>query len=354
MTTDATTECVLAGAKPTCTLSPPPPATTRPSVTVFANANQRGLVTPPVVIGLLTAAALDPDALIKQRDTTVAGRHATCVDVQKVANSPATNFSACVTTRGRAGQLPGPARRQPDRRRDESLPRRRGQHGVRPARRGRRRRPAGRREMTRPSLPRPRFVPGATATGAAEPGDRCLVVAGRRLLVDARGDFPRVAELPAGTEWIPLGRLDDARVWAGALPAADESLGQWRAWPALAAELDEPLAALAGRALQVVTWRRTHRYCGACRAELVDVPGDTPGAARPASCTSRCSSRPPSWWRSAAGPAPAGSTSSCWSGTPPGCGTCGRWWPVSSRRASRWRRRCTARSARRSGSTSAS
>jgi NAD+ diphosphatase len=128
--------------------------------------------------------------------------------------------------------------------------------------------------MSGPSPAGPRFVPGAGAGGGADPGDRCLVVAGRQLLVDARGEFPRVAELPAGTEWVPLGRLDDARVWAGALPAADEALGQWRAWPALAAELSEPLAALAGRALQVMTWRRTHRYCGACRAELTEVPGE--------------------------------------------------------------------------------
>ncbi|RAO18827.1 NADH pyrophosphatase zinc ribbon domain-containing protein [Micromonospora noduli] len=34
-------------------------------------------------------------------------------------------------------------------------------------------------------------------------------------------------------------------------------------------------ATLAGRALAVLTWRRTHRWCGACRAELTDRPGET-------------------------------------------------------------------------------
>jgi NAD+ diphosphatase len=124
------------------------------------------------------------------------------------------------------------------------------------------------------ALPRPRFVPDAALAAIAGPTDQCLVVAGRTLLVRAAGDFPRVADLPPETEWIPLGRLDGARVWAAALPTADEALGEWRGWPALASVLDQPLAALAGRALQVVTWRRAHRYCGACRAELSDVPGE--------------------------------------------------------------------------------
>jgi NAD+ diphosphatase len=119
-----------------------------------------------------------------------------------------------------------------------------------------------------------RFRPDAASTATADPGDHCLVVVGRKLLVGPGGEFPRVAELPPDTRWIPLGSLDGGRVWAAALPSADERLGSWRSWPALAAELGEPLAALAGRALQVMTWRRTHRFCGACAAELADVPGE--------------------------------------------------------------------------------
>jgi NAD+ diphosphatase len=123
-------------------------------------------------------------------------------------------------------------------------------------------------------IPRPRFVPGAAMATPADPADPCLVVAGRKLLVGAGGDLPRVADLPSDTDWVPLGTLDGSRVWAAALPMIDDDLGAWRGWPALAAELGEPLAALAGRALQVMTWRRTHRFCGACTAELAEVPGE--------------------------------------------------------------------------------
>lgn len=122
--------------------------------------------------------------------------------------------------------------------------------------------------------PSPRFLPTAAATAPADRADLCLVVAGRKLLVAATGRFPRVSDLPADTEWVALGTLDGSPVWGAALPAADESMGTWHSWTALAPDLDEPLAALAGRALQVMTWRRTHRFCGACTAELVDVPGE--------------------------------------------------------------------------------
>jgi NAD+ diphosphatase len=125
--------------------------------------------------------------------------------------------------------------------------------------------------------PEPRFVPGAGA-GTPAPADTCLVVAGRRLLVTVEGGFPGAGDLPGGVrgdiEWYALGTLDGSPVWAGALPAEAPDLGPWRGWPSLAARLGEPLAALAGRALQVITWRRTHRFCGACRAELGDVPGE--------------------------------------------------------------------------------
>lgn len=107
VTADATTECVIAGRQHTCTLDPPPQNTNKPAVAVFQGANQRGLVTPPVVIGLLTAAALDPDATIEQHDTTVAGRHASCVRVRQVTNSAAPNFDTCITTEGVLGSFTG-------------------------------------------------------------------------------------------------------------------------------------------------------------------------------------------------------------------------------------------------------
>ncbi|MFI7491309.1 hypothetical protein ACIBXA_23270 [Micromonospora echinaurantiaca] len=103
VTDEATTRCETTGARTTCTLEAPPAPNSKPSVTVFTEAKRRGLVTPPVVVGMLTEAALDPDAVITQSDTTLAGRHATCVDVRQAAG----NFTACVTTEGALGSFTG-------------------------------------------------------------------------------------------------------------------------------------------------------------------------------------------------------------------------------------------------------
>jgi hypothetical protein len=90
--------------KPVCTLTVPPTPSNRPSVAVFTEAERQGMVTPPAVVGLLTAAALDPDAVIEQSDTTLAGHPATCVDVRSAEVSP---FTACVTTDGVLGSFTG-------------------------------------------------------------------------------------------------------------------------------------------------------------------------------------------------------------------------------------------------------
>lgn len=116
-------------------------------------------------------------------------------------------------------------------------------------------------------------MPDAVSAAPPGPADHCLLVAGRHLLTP----FPVHADLtglPDDVAWVPLGALDGVRVWAAGLAERIDTLGAWRGWPSIAAEVDEPTAALAGRALQVVTWRRTHRYCGACAAELADVPGE--------------------------------------------------------------------------------
>ena len=94
----AITTCTTTGARPTCTLIAPPTPGSKPTVTLFGEANQQGLVTPPVVVGLLTAAALDPQAVIKQSDTTVAGHHAACVgggELVPATSPPASPPRAC-------------------------------------------------------------------------------------------------------------------------------------------------------------------------------------------------------------------------------------------------------------------
>ncbi|MGI5212137.1 hypothetical protein [Plantactinospora sp. CA-290183] len=108
VTAEATTECdTTATRKPTCTLTAPPEPSTKPAIAIFTEMNKRGLVTPPVVIGLLTAAALDPNALIRQYDTTVAGRHASCVRVDGLSNAAASTFDACITGEGALGSFTG-------------------------------------------------------------------------------------------------------------------------------------------------------------------------------------------------------------------------------------------------------
>ncbi|MFE9203708.1 NAD(+) diphosphatase [Micromonospora sp. NPDC007230] len=118
------------------------------------------------------------------------------------------------------------------------------------------------------------FVPGADRTRPPMPGDLALPVAGRRLLTGPAG-FLRIDDLPTGLDWVPVGTLDGVPAWAAEVADAEALPGRWGGWRGIAAELPEPLAALAGRALAVITWRRTHRWCGACRTELADVPGET-------------------------------------------------------------------------------
>ncbi|MFG1881852.1 hypothetical protein [Micromonospora sp. NPDC049102] len=103
VTPDAVTRCTATDGRTACTLVAPPTPGSKPTVALFSEANQQGLVTPPVVVGLLTAAALDPQAVIKQSDTTVAGHHAACVEVQRSDG----DFSACVTTEGVLGSFLG-------------------------------------------------------------------------------------------------------------------------------------------------------------------------------------------------------------------------------------------------------
>ncbi|OJF14696.1 hypothetical protein [Couchioplanes caeruleus] len=107
LTTDATTEC-RTGTKPaTCTMTAPATPTSPPPPAVFRGADTSGMVTPVTVIGLLNRAALDADAEVTQHDTTIAGRHATCVELTGVDGAAARDFRTCVTNEGVLGSFSG-------------------------------------------------------------------------------------------------------------------------------------------------------------------------------------------------------------------------------------------------------
>jgi len=135
----------------------------------------------------------------------------------------------------------------------------------------------------------PRFIGGAGAD-AATVSDHWFVFRGDRLLV-ALGppsavppDDPRVAARPswARLPWqedhnplalepvrtLYLGRLDGAACWAAEVPehVAPPAGTAWEGLRALFSVLDDAHFALAGRALQLLEWDRSHQHCGRCGA----------------------------------------------------------------------------------------
>ncbi|HVA91992.1 MAG TPA: NAD(+) diphosphatase [Chloroflexota bacterium] len=73
-----------------------------------------------------------------------------------------------------------------------------------------------------------------------------------------------------------LGRLDGVECFAAALPAeAQASDGYaFRGIRALFGALPDDLLAVAGRATQLLTWERTHRFCGQCGSPTEHLAGE--------------------------------------------------------------------------------
>lgn len=106
VTTEATTECHMAKTT-TCTMTAPLTAASPAPATVFDGAGETGLVTPATVLALLNAAVLDNDVQVDQHDTTIAGRHATCVQLAGVDDAAARDFTTCITNEGVLGSFSG-------------------------------------------------------------------------------------------------------------------------------------------------------------------------------------------------------------------------------------------------------
>jgi hypothetical protein len=106
----ATAECRAQRSGMACTLTAPPLSTSGPPAGVLDAATAQGLIHPTLVMGLLTTAALDTDVVIEQSDTTIAGQHATCVDVSQLENAASSAFTACITADGVLGSFRGDLR----------------------------------------------------------------------------------------------------------------------------------------------------------------------------------------------------------------------------------------------------
>jgi len=71
---------------------------------------------------------------------------------------------------------------------------------------------------------------------------------------------------PTTARALYLGRLGGVQCWAAELPAGAAAPAglSWTGLRALYSVLDDAHFALAGRALQIVSWDRTHQFCGRC------------------------------------------------------------------------------------------
>jgi NAD+ diphosphatase len=122
-----------------------------------------------------------------------------------------------------------------------------------------------------------RVVPPDGVDGHAGPAHWWVVRAGEVLVLESGdlpfGDLPvtDVTELP-----IILGSLGEQLAWAVGVDHQSEAPPGTCFVPlrALAAQVPEDRWALAGRAVQLVEWARTSRYCGRCGAATVASPGE--------------------------------------------------------------------------------
>ncbi len=113
------------------------------------------------------------------------------------------------------------------------------------------------------------FLPLTDPPDTDDTDGPCLVVAVHAgssvLVVDDRA--------PAGDLF--LGTLDGRHCWAvDVVDEDDVDTDLFRDLRMLWGSMDEVAWVVAGRAVQLVEWRRTHRFCGRCRAEMEPARGE--------------------------------------------------------------------------------
>lgn len=68
--------------------------------TSYTEPTKHGLITGPVVADLLRVASLQPAAVVKPHDSTIAGQQASCLDISGLVDAPSALFTVCVTAEG--------------------------------------------------------------------------------------------------------------------------------------------------------------------------------------------------------------------------------------------------------------
>lgn len=128
-----------------------------------------------------------------------------------------------------------------------------------------------------------RFMPAVEPSGAQDAPAWWFVFAGDGLLVREDGG---AAEPPCLVDLGGLGLRPARRQYLGALAGRDcfaAELARDTTPPAgwafaalrgLYGRLDDDLFAIAGRAVQIVGWDRTHQFCGQCGAPTAPLPGE--------------------------------------------------------------------------------
>jgi NAD+ diphosphatase len=119
------------------------------------------------------------------------------------------------------------------------------------------------------------YVPGHRAGSEPAPGDLCVPVCDRDVLLQPEPGggwrLPTLAAVDGYTDIAPIGTVDGHPVWATAVASPPGGGLQLVDWSGCTDQPDAGLTWLTARAIAIVRWRRTHRFCGACRTELADV-----------------------------------------------------------------------------------
>ena len=99
---------------------------------------------------------------------------------------------------------------------------------------------------------------------------------GAPLVFSVQGTAVHVGDGPGGPDDadVYLGRLGDVDCWAVDLDGDEEPDVVVTPLLALHASVSEQEWIIAGRAVQLLEWRRTHRFCGRCGVATEQVPGE--------------------------------------------------------------------------------